>query len=104
VLNSFTKLECPVLTVLILLQVLLNFRIAYSLPPLSDIKGLLNTHGKETYMIEGIFINILWKGIISCLWVHAGARLDILWKGNIAFLWVLENNFISMIAGDSDFS
>jgi hypothetical protein len=37
---SQTKLECPVLAVLIPLQVLLNFRITYS-PPLGDIKGLL---------------------------------------------------------------
>jgi hypothetical protein len=39
VVNSLTKLDCLVLTVLIPLQVLLNFRIAYS-PPLGDIKGL----------------------------------------------------------------
>jgi hypothetical protein len=41
-------------------------------------------------MIERLIINVLWKGIISCLWVHAGARLDILWKENIAFLWILK--------------
>jgi hypothetical protein len=62
-----------------------------------------HTHGKEIYVIERFVINVLWKGIISCLWVHAGARLDILWKRNIAFQWVLENDFVSMIAGDSDF-
>jgi hypothetical protein len=55
-------------------------------------------------MIERFIINVLWKGIISCLWVHAGARLDVFWKGNIVFLWVLENNFILMIVGDSNFS
>jgi hypothetical protein len=32
VVNSLTKLDCPVLSVLIPLQVLLNFRIAYSPP------------------------------------------------------------------------
>jgi hypothetical protein len=47
-------------------------------------------------VIERFVINLLWKGIISCLWVQAGARLDILWKGNIAFLWVLKNDFIYM--------
>jgi hypothetical protein len=55
-------------------------------------------------VIEIVVINILWKGIISYLWVQAEARLDILWKGNIAFLWVLKNDFVSTIAGDSDFS
>jgi hypothetical protein len=35
-------------------------------------------HGKEIYMIERFVINILWKGTISCLWVHVGARLDVL--------------------------
>jgi hypothetical protein len=39
VVNSLTKSDCPVLAVLISLQVLLYFRIAYS-PPLGDIKGL----------------------------------------------------------------
>jgi hypothetical protein len=28
-------------------------------------------------MINIFIINILWKGIISCLWVHAGARTDV---------------------------
>jgi hypothetical protein len=55
-------------------------------------------------VIEIVVINILWKRIISYLWVQAEARLDILWKGNIAFLWVLKNDFVSTIAGDSDFS
>jgi hypothetical protein len=55
-------------------------------------------------MIERFVIHILWKGIISCLWVHAGARLDVLWKENIVFLWVLENDFVSIIAGDSTFN
>jgi hypothetical protein len=31
-------------------------------------------------------------------------EVNVLWKGNIAYLWVLENNFISTIAGDSDFN
>jgi hypothetical protein len=51
-------------------------------------------HRKEIYMIERFDIDLSWKGIISCLWVHARAILDVLWKENIAFLWVLENNFI----------
>jgi hypothetical protein len=28
-------------------------------------------------MINNIIVNVLWKGIISCLWVHAGARTDV---------------------------
>jgi hypothetical protein len=55
-------------------------------------------------MIERFDIDSLWKEIISCLWVHTRARLDVLWKKNIAFLWVLENDFILIIVGDSDFS
>jgi hypothetical protein len=31
-------------------------------------------------------------------------NMNVLWIGNIACLWVLENNFVSTIAGDSDFS
>jgi hypothetical protein len=61
-------------------------------------------HGKEIYVIERFVISVLSKEIISYLWVHAGTRLDILWNGDISFLWVLENYFISMMAGDSDFS
>jgi hypothetical protein len=67
-------------------------------------KDIRYTHGKKIYVIERFIINILWKGIILCLWVHMGARLGILWKGNIAFLWVLKNDFVSIIADDSDFS
>jgi hypothetical protein len=55
-------------------------------------------------MIERFIINILWKEIISRLWIHTGARLDVLWKENIVFLWVLKNDFVSTIADDSDFS
>jgi hypothetical protein len=55
-------------------------------------------------MIERLIINVLWKGIISYLWVHAGARLDILWKENIAFLWILKKKIVLMIVGDSYFS
>jgi hypothetical protein len=61
-------------------------------------------HGKEIYVIERFVINVLWKVIISCMWVHVRARLDVLWKGNIVFLWILENDFISMITGDSNFN
>jgi hypothetical protein len=43
------------------------------------------------------------EGNYLMLVVHTGARLDVLWKGNIVFLWALENNFVSMIVGDSDF-
>jgi hypothetical protein len=67
-------------------------------------KDIKHKHDKEIYFIEIFVINVLWKGIISCLWVRVGARHDILWKGNIAFLKVLENNFISTIVDDSDFS
>jgi hypothetical protein len=61
-------------------------------------------HGKKIYVIERFVINVLWKGIISCLWVHVGARLDVLWKENIVFLWVMKNDFILMIVCYSDFS
>jgi hypothetical protein len=30
--------------------------------------------------------------------------VNILWNGNIVCLWVVENNFVSMITCDSDFS
>jgi hypothetical protein len=29
---------------------------------------------------------------------------NILWKDNIAYLWVLKNDFISIFAGNSEFS
>jgi hypothetical protein len=61
-------------------------------------------HGKEIYVIERFDINVLWKEIISCLWVHARARLNVLWKGNIVFLWVLENDFILTIVDNFNFS
>jgi hypothetical protein len=68
-------------------------------------KDIRHKHGKEIYMIEIFVINVLWKGIISYLWVYGGARLNVLWKGNIIFLlWVLKNDFISTNASDSDFS
>jgi hypothetical protein len=47
-------------------------------------------HDKKIYVIKRFVINVLWKGIISYLWVHARARLNVLWKGNIVFLWVLK--------------
>jgi hypothetical protein len=31
-------------------------------------------------------------------------NVNVLWKGNIICLWVQENDLISMIADDSDFS
>jgi hypothetical protein len=34
-------------------------------------------YDKEIYVIERFVINVLWNGIISCLWVHADARLDV---------------------------
>jgi hypothetical protein len=55
-------------------------------------------------VIEKFVINVLWKGIISYLWIHAGATLDVLWKGNIVFLWIIANDFISVIVVDFDFS
>jgi hypothetical protein len=67
----------------------------------NDIK---HKHSKKIYVIERFVINALRKGIISCLWVHEGARLDILRKGNIAFPWVHENEFVSKIVGDSNFT
>jgi hypothetical protein len=67
-------------------------------------KDVKHKYDNEIYMIERFIVNVLWKGIISCLWVHAGARLDVFWKENIVFLWVLENDFILMIVGDSNFS
>jgi hypothetical protein len=67
-------------------------------------KDIRHKQDKEIYVIKRFVINVLWKGIISYLWVHAGVRSDILWKGNIAFLCVLQNDFVSKIAGDSDFS
>jgi hypothetical protein len=30
--------------------------------------------------------------------------MNVLWKENIACMWVLENDLVSMIMGDSDFS
>jgi hypothetical protein len=30
--------------------------------------------------------------------------MNVLWKGNIACMWVLDTDFVSMIACDSDFS
>jgi hypothetical protein len=43
-------------------------------------KDIRHKHGKEIYVIERFVINILWKGIISYLWVYGGARLNVLWK------------------------
>jgi hypothetical protein len=67
-------------------------------------KDIRHKHGKEIYVIGKFVINVLWKGISSCLWIHARATLDILCKENIAFLWVLANDFVSAIVVDSDFS
>jgi hypothetical protein len=75
-----------------------------SLDKLERNMDIRHTHVKKIYVIERSVINVLWKVIIPCLWVHAGAGLDVLWKRDFAFVWVLENDFISMIAGDSDFS
>jgi hypothetical protein len=65
-------------------------------------KDIRHKHGKEIYFIKKIVINVLWKEIISCLWVHTGATLDVLCKWNIAFLWVLANDFVSTIVVDFD--
>jgi hypothetical protein len=34
-------------------------------------------HGKEIYVIKRFVINVLWKEIISYLYIHAGAKLDV---------------------------
>jgi hypothetical protein len=65
-------------------------------------KDIRHKHGKEIYVIEKFVINILWKRIISYLWIYTGATLDVLWKGNIAFLWVLTNDFVFAILVDHD--
>jgi hypothetical protein len=75
-----------------------------SLDKLERNMDIRHTHVKKIYVIERSVINVLWKVIIPCLWVHAGAGLDVLWKRDFAFVLVLENDFISMITGDSDFS
>jgi hypothetical protein len=70
----------------------------HDLDKLERNKDIRHTHSKEIYVIEIFVINVLWKRIISCLWVHAGGRLDVLWKGIlhfygywkiILFLWLL---------------
>jgi hypothetical protein len=58
----------------------------HDLDKLERNNDIRHKHGKKIYVIERFLINVLWKEIISCLLVHAGARLDVLWKGNIAFL------------------
>jgi hypothetical protein len=67
VVNSLTKLDCPVLTVLIPLQVLLNFRITYS-PPSRRHQG--------TFRVQNALVKImnmfLWMGTDT---VHAGKCL-----------------------------
>jgi hypothetical protein len=50
----------------------------YNLDKLERNKDIRHKHGKKIYMIERFFINLLWKRIISCLWVYGGATLDVL--------------------------
>jgi hypothetical protein len=53
-------------------------------------------HGKEIYLIERYVVNELRKGIISCLRVHAGARLDVGEKriifGSVTFQNLVHNS------------
>jgi hypothetical protein len=64
VVNSLTKLDCPVLVVLILLRVSLNFRIAYS-APLGDIKRL--SIMPETLIVMSFLIFRLALSLTLCL-------------------------------------
>jgi hypothetical protein len=41
-------------------------------------KDIRHKHGNEIYVIERFVINVLWKEIISCLWVYGGARINVL--------------------------
>jgi hypothetical protein len=50
-------------------------------------------HDKEIYLIERYVINELRKEIISCLRVHAGARLDVAEK-SIIFRSVTFQNLV----------
>jgi hypothetical protein len=58
----------------------------HDLKKLERNKDIRHKHGNEIYVIERFVINVSWKRIISCFWVHVGARIDVLWKENIAFL------------------
>jgi hypothetical protein len=54
-------------------------------------------HGKEIiYVIERFVMNVLWKEIIICLWIHAGARLDVGEKriilNNVTFQNLVQNS------------
>jgi hypothetical protein len=64
VVNSLTKLDCPILIVLIPLRVSLNFRIAYS-APLGDIKGL--SIMPETLIVLSFLIFHLALSLTLCL-------------------------------------
>jgi hypothetical protein len=41
-------------------------------------KDIIHKHDNEIYVIKRFLINLLWKRIISCLWVYGEARLDVL--------------------------
>jgi hypothetical protein len=64
VVNSLTKLDCPILVVLIPLRVSLNFRITYS-APLGDIKGL--SIMPETLIVMSFLIFRLALSLTLCL-------------------------------------
>jgi hypothetical protein len=53
-------------------------------------------HGKEIYMIERFIINVLWKEIISYLWVHVDVRLNVGEKSiifrNVTFQNLVHNS------------
>jgi hypothetical protein len=74
----------------------------HDLDKLERNKDIKDKHDEQIYVIERFVINVIWKGIVSCLWIHMGARLDVLRKGNIVFLWILENDFVSTIMNNSD--
>jgi hypothetical protein len=45
----------------------------------------------KIYMIERFTVNVLWKEIISCLWVYTKARLDVSEKSIIFISITLQN-------------
>jgi hypothetical protein len=41
-------------------------------------KDIRHTQGNKIYMIKRFIIDVLWREIISYLWVHERVRLDVL--------------------------
>jgi hypothetical protein len=54
---------------------------------------IIHEHDTEIYVIERFVINVLWKRIISYLWVHAGARLDV-GENSIIFRSITFQNLV----------